>query len=264
MGRSGDSGDSGEEPGKLIRFPRSGSAREEGVEPASGARGSTSQTIEPPADSVEVSAHESGTREAIDFWGTEVTQHFVGSSKSEGDVGQVVAGEQPRDGARSPTRPGVPWRRRVPNVLSVPLVAPLAALLLVVVVSGGTAAVVEVLTGGEVHKASPRALVAGAGHALHRSPLWFARSVVRHSRVRRGRAHLRRSSTVPKRRPSVSSTSPNAVIAVSLPSSSTGAPSYEAPSSGATRTRSASSSRRGTAGPTGRVSLIGAGTTPSG
>jgi hypothetical protein len=227
VGRHGDRDEPPEEHGKLIHFPGSGRVPDEA---------SSSEPIEPPGEAADPSGRETGTFDAIDFWGNPHQSAATGNPEES-----TAAGSSKRSARKA--------------------VLPLVVLLAIGAVSGGTAAAVVALTSGLAHKARSQAHLSDVSHRVHRSTLWIARSVTPKPPKHRAGAHRRRPR---KHTALVSSVSHNTTPLVATAPPSTSVPSYNAPTSGNTSAGGSSSSSRTPPGPTGRVSLIGAGTTPSG
>jgi hypothetical protein len=250
-----------DEHGKLIKFPRSAWVSEDGVEPltARTAEESTTATVERADGELEAF-------EPDDFWASGETQQFVGAPSSSRAVASPgmdgAKGNEDGPAISLPKEPrprsGHRWRQ-----LSLPLPTKLVAAAIVLCALAGSGIASVFLTAGRSEH-SPSASI-GRNHAATDAPVrrpWAVRNVRNQAVTHRPRRAHRHKPTPRVRK--------RTVVAASAPSTSTPAastptqPVYQPPPASTVSTGHHRSSGGHRAGPTGTVSLIGAGTSPSG
>lgn len=273
-----------DEHGKLIDFPRSSWVSADGVEPLGPGPMKSGESATATGEDPE---RELEAFEPDDFWASGQTQQFVGGGDASTGAGLNSASEALRSAqpglADAPPAPDrdlpssdrAVHRRARWSQLSLPGPATLLVAALAVCALAGTG-VTLVLLNGSAQRQPPREPVA-SHHQTGSTPAHRPRVARRspHHAVSHHRARARHHPTVRRRSrrsvvsASTSSTTSPAVYSPAEVSSTTetspAQPVYQPPASAASSTshhRTASGAHR--SGPTGTVSLIGAGTTPSG
>ena len=259
MAGSGDNAGPRDEQGQLIHFPRSSWVPEDGVEPLGAAPAppgdATTATLEAPGREVEAF-------EADDFWDSGDTQQFVGSGRAAPPVPPDECTLEPEaaDARISSRRLALlTWGR-----FSLPRPSSFVAAALVLASLAGTSVVIELLTAPGAKKLAdyPAASRAHASASIRKPRPRVAVSIRRH---RVAASHRKKPHTTTKHATVVATTRSTATPAAPQQPVHQTQPTYQSASRAvAASSDSGSSSGSQHQGPSGTVSLIGAGTSPSG